>query len=93
MAAESLRQFEKNVSISFGYVKKDLIMINDSISDLHEKIQHLSLNNAGLMGKIAELENRMAKKSPAKTSKRVAPKAKASKKTKKKVIKETTLYE
>ena len=78
---ENLGQFEKNVSTSFSYVKKDLIMINDAISELHDKIQHLSMNNAALMGKIAELENRMVKKAPAKSS------------SKKKVKKGKVLYD
>ena len=63
MAVQSLPQFEKNVSASFGYVKKDLLMINDSISDLHDQIQHLSLNNAALLGKMAELEQKIANSS------------------------------
>jgi len=38
---KSIRQFEKNVQASFGYVKKDLLMLNDAVSDIHDKIQHL----------------------------------------------------
>jgi len=51
----SLKQLEKNVSISFGYVKKDLLMLNDSVSSLHDQIQHLSLNQATLLEKMAQL--------------------------------------
>lgn len=69
MTVKTLPQFEKNVSASFGYVKKDLLMMNDAISDLHDQIQHLSLNNASLLGKIAELEQRIAMKQKAKKSK------------------------
>jgi septal ring factor EnvC (AmiA/AmiB activator) len=109
MSAQSLGQFEKNVSVSFGYVKKDLLMVNDSVSELHDKIQHLSLNQAMLLEKISELEHMASKKKEVKTTvakKKVAvKKAKkvASKKTKttskktsktpRKVVTETVLYE
>ena len=52
----SLDQFEKNVQASFGYVKKDLLMLNDTVSDLQEKIQHLSLNHAALLEEIERLK-------------------------------------
>jgi len=48
-------QVEKNVSASFGYVKKDMLMLNDAFSDLHEKVQHLSLNHAMLLEEIGRL--------------------------------------
>lgn len=54
--AKTLEQFEKNVSASFGYVKKDLLMLNDSVSDIHNKIQHLSLNHASLLQEIEKLK-------------------------------------
>ena len=57
----SVRQLEKNVQASFGYVKKDLLMLNDSVSDLHDKIQHLSMNHAGLLEKIQRIENEVVK--------------------------------
>ena len=41
--AKTIEQIEKNVSASFGYVKKDMLMLNDAFSDIHEKIQHLSM--------------------------------------------------
>jgi len=98
----SQAQFEKNVQASFGYVKKDLLMVNDAISDIHEKIQHLSMNHATILGqmtKLAErierLENGVAKK---KAVKKVSKKAKKTpKKTAKgkpvrKVVKETVTY-
>lgn len=49
------RQIEKNVSASFGYVKKDMLMLNDAISQIHEKIQHLSLNQATLLAEVERL--------------------------------------
>ena len=99
MKAQTLGQFEKNVSVSFGYVKKDLLMVNDSVSDLHDKIQHLSLNQAMLLEKVMKLE-RMVLDSKTKVVKQktVAKKAKKAKKVVgkkpvKKVVKETTTYQ
>lgn len=100
---KNVQQLERNVSASFGYVKKDLLMLNDSISDLHDKIQHLSLNHAALMSKLSFLENAIVKdekklktvaKKPVK--KKTASKKKKSnskKKPVKKVVKETITYE
>ncbi len=65
-------QFKKNVQASFGYVKKDLLMVNDAISDLHDKIQHLSMNHASLLQKIEDIENK--KKSSKKTKKKSSKK-------------------
>lgn len=65
MAAQSLDQLEKNVSASFAYVKKDLLMLNDAISDINDKIQHLSLNHAALLEKleqVVEKKNSVQKK-------------------------------
>ena len=45
----SSEQIEKNVSASFAYVKKDMLMLNDAFSDIHDKVQHLSLNHAVLL--------------------------------------------
>ena len=99
------RQLEKNVSASFGYVKKDLLMLNDAISDLHDKIQHLSMNHASLLAKIQTVENAVVKdekklkkvskatkkKAVKKSAKKKATK-KAPKKAVKKVVKETVTY-
>ena len=52
---KSISQVEKNVSASFAYVKKDLLMVNDAISDLNDKIQHLSLNQATLLAEVERL--------------------------------------
>tara|TARA_Y100000310_G_C20394809_1_gene674575 strand:+ start:134 stop:364 length:231 start_codon:yes stop_codon:yes gene_type:complete len=73
--AKSIEEVEKNVSGSFGYVKKDMLMLNDAISDIHDKIQHLSLNHAALLEKIAKLEGgkvigKKAVKKEAKSSKK-----------------------
>ena len=53
--AKTVEEVEKNVSASFGYVKKDMLMLNDSVSDIHDKIQHLSLNHAALLAEIKKL--------------------------------------
>ena len=73
---KSIEQVEKDVSASFAYVKKDMLMLNDAFSDIHEKIQHLSMNHAALLEKFERLRNGSAeikRKSPAKkvTAKRV----------------------
>jgi len=88
MSAQSLGQFEKNVSVSFGYVKKDLLMVNDSVSELVDKIQHLSLNQAMLLEKIAELEKMVNGKKT--TAKKVVAKKKIAVKKAKKVITKKT---
>ncbi|MFH0808684.1 MAG: hypothetical protein V1888_03675 [archaeon] len=59
---KSVKQVEKNVSASFGYVKKDMLMLNDAFSDLHDKVQHLSLNHAMLLEEIQKLKNGLAPK-------------------------------
>lgn len=56
MVVESLKQLEDNVAMSFGYAKKDILAVNDSVNDLHEKVQHLSMNNAMLLDKVMALE-------------------------------------
>ena len=50
-------QVEKNVSASFGYVKKDMLMLNDAFSDLYEKVQELSLNYSVLLEKVEKLQS------------------------------------
>lgn len=54
-------QFKKNVQTSFGYVKKDLMMVNEAISDIHDKIQHLSMNHASLLQEITGLSEQLEK--------------------------------
>lgn len=63
---KTLEQLEKNVSASFGYVKKDMLMLNDAFSDLNDKIQHLSLNHATLLGEIEKLREVAGKKKKSK---------------------------
>ncbi len=91
---KTIEQVEKNVSASFGYVKKDMLMLNDAFSDLNDKIQHLSLNHATLLAEIEKLRGEVKGKKSLAKKKIVPVKKKASKKKKavKKVIKETEYY-
>ncbi len=101
MVMISAKQIEKNVSASFGYVKKDILMVNDAISNVHDKIQHLSLNQAMLVEKMANIEKlligkakpskvKKAKKVSLKKVKTVKPKATSKKvKSSKKTVKQT----
>ena len=52
---------EENLRLSFGYVKKDLIKVNDHIADLKEQIQHLSLNQATLLAEVEKLREKKVK--------------------------------
>jgi len=56
---KTIDQIEKNMSASFGYVKKDILMLNDAFSDIHEQIQHLSMNHASLLGEIEKLREKV----------------------------------
>ena len=71
---KSAKQIEKNVSASFAYVKKDMLMLNDAFSDIHDKIQHLSINHAALLEEMGRLRQELvevnAKKSVKNISKR-----------------------
>ena len=78
---KSVGQVEKNVSASFAYVKKDMLMLNDAFSDLHDKMQHLSLNHAMLLEQMGKLQAAVSK-TPAKKAEKKPAKKKASKKKK-----------
>ena len=93
---KSTNQIEKNVSASFASVKKDMLMLNDAFSDLHDKVQHLSLNHAVLLEEITRVRRELGKpikeKKPAK-KKTPKKKSKATpKKAVKKVVEKTTVY-
>ena len=83
--AKSVEEIEKNVSASFGYVKKDMLMLNDAISEVHDKIQHLSLNHASLLEQLQRIENAVVKDE--KKLRKVAKTAKKKPKAKKKAVK------
>ncbi|RMD46137.1 hypothetical protein D6829_00280 [Candidatus Pacearchaeota archaeon] len=74
---KTLKQIERNVSASFGYVKKDMLMLNDAFSELREKVQHLSLNHATLLEEVRKLRKEVEKLTGKKLS---AKKKKTSKK-------------
>tara|TARA_Y100000310_G_scaffold119843_1_gene118572 strand:+ start:825 stop:1067 length:243 start_codon:yes stop_codon:yes gene_type:complete len=63
---KTVDQLERDISASFGYVKKDMLMLNDAFSDIHDKIQHLSLNHASLLGEIERLKKEISGKSVSK---------------------------
>jgi len=67
---KSTNQIERNVSASFGHVKKDMLMLNDAFSDLNDKIQHLSINHATLLEQIEKLRIEVEKISNKKTTKK-----------------------
>ena len=80
---KTISQFERNVSASFGYVKKDLLMINDAISSIQEKISHLSLNHATLLEEVEKLRKQINERKNI-TKKKVEKKKKSGKKKVKK---------
>jgi len=84
---KSTKQVEKNVSASFAYVKKDMLMLNDAFSDLHDKMQHLSLNHAVLLEEIGKIRSQLAGKGtskvPTPAKKKVVKKKKSPSKKKK----------
>ena len=73
---KSVGQIEKDVAASFSYVKKDMLMLNDAFSDIHDKIQHLSINNVTLLEEVEKLRKELAEM---KTKKPTAKKAKKKK--------------
>jgi predicted nucleic acid-binding Zn-ribbon protein len=89
-------QLEENTKLSFSYVKKDLMRLNDAIADLNEKIQHLSLNQATLLGEVGKIRTKKVSIKKVKVKKKVKKAKKTSKKSKpraKKVVKtETVTY-
>ncbi len=72
---KSTKQIERDVSASFAYVKKDMLMLNDAFSDIHDKVQHLNMNHATLLGEIEKLREEISntskkKKTTKKTTKK-----------------------
>ncbi|MBU3924193.1 MAG: hypothetical protein KJ592_04705 [Nanoarchaeota archaeon] len=81
---KSTAQIEKNVGASFAYVKKDMLMLNDAFSDLHDKVQHLSLNHAMLLEEIGKIRTELAKMTRPKTQNPSTTKKKTKKRNKQK---------
>lgn len=80
MSEKNVNNVEKNVSASFGYVKKDILMLNDAFSDLHDKFQKLSNDHMILMSEIENLKTKVM----GTTTKKKTPVKKIVKKTSKK---------
>ena len=76
---KSTTQIEKNVSASFASVKKDMLMLNDAFSDLHDKVQHLSLNHAMLLEEITKLKKETTPKVKKPNKKQIKKKPKRKK--------------
>jgi len=53
---------EKNVSASFGYVKKDMLMLNDSFSELNDKFERLLGQYQNLVDEVTKIKNSLPKK-------------------------------
>ena len=66
---KSTTQIEKNVSACFASVKIDMLMLNDTFSDLHDKVQHLTLNQALLLEEIEKFRKETTKKKTTKKKK------------------------
>ena len=48
-------EVERNVSASFGYVKKDILMLNDSFSSLYDKFQQLVSQQNKILDEIKKI--------------------------------------
>ena len=68
---------ERNVSASFGYVKKDILMLNDSFSELNDKFQQLLGQYQTLVDEVKKMKDILPKK---KVTKKASAKKKVSKK-------------
>ena len=88
---KSLNQVEKNVTASFAYVKKDILMLNDSYTKMQDAITQLANSYKVLADELKSLKAdlkkpaaKKAKKAKATTTKKSKTKAKPKKKTAKK---------
>ena len=64
----TLNQIEKNVAASFAYVKKDILMLNDSYTNMQEAITQLANSYKVLADEIKFMRNDLEKKHAAKNS-------------------------
>lgn len=55
-------QLEKNVSASFAYVKKDILMLNDSYTKIQEAIQQIAKSYTVLGNEVKQLKKELDKK-------------------------------
>jgi hypothetical protein len=65
---KSIEQVERNVAASFGYVKKDLLLMNDAISNLQEQIHRVIENQKALVEKLNSLNESKPKTKTKKTA-------------------------
>jgi ferritin len=64
---KTVNTIEKNTSASFGYVKKDILMLNDSFSDLHDKFEKVLEGYSKVLNEINDLKKEVEKtKKPSK---------------------------
>ncbi len=54
--AKGISTLEKNTSASFGYVKKDVLMLNDSFSDLHDKFEKVLSSYDSILEEVKTLK-------------------------------------
>ena len=81
-------QVEKNVSASFSYVKKDILMLNDNFTELHNKFQQFLSQYETLVDEVKDIKDSIGKKTTKKnTTKKTVTKNAAKKKSKKKATK------
>ncbi|MGK0209082.1 MAG: regulator of replication initiation timing [Patescibacteria group bacterium] len=72
-------QLEKNVSASFSYVKKDILMLNDSYAHIQDAIGQILASHDQLATELRDLKTQMVKK-PVAAKKVVAKKRAPAKK-------------
>lgn len=63
-AKKSLIGMERDLSASFGYVKKDMLMLNDAFASLKDEVEILKVEVAALKGakKVLKRAKKVAKK-------------------------------
>lgn len=91
MVARSVEQLEKNVSLSFKYVKKDVNMLKNTLFQINDKIQQLNIDNEVLLENLQKINEKLSsinksKKIIRKTKKTAKKKKKNIKKSKKKLL-------
>lgn len=57
---KSISTVEQNTCASFGYVKKDILMLNDSFSDLHDKFDKLLIEQNKVLDELAKVKKQLA---------------------------------
>ena len=78
---------ENNLATSFSYVKKDILMLNDNFTELHNKFQQFLSQYETLVDEVKEIKETINKKQTKKvTTKKKTVKKPTKKKTAKKKI-------